>query len=286
MHDFILNNGNVLPAVGLGTFPMKASTLKYAVQYFVSQKAGLCSYILLDSARDYGNEADLGTCIEQVCLGMDIQRSDIFITTKIGNRQQKIYSEGIDIMYDIDQSLKDLKVEYIDMLLMHWPLPEYYIKTWRMMERVLQEGRVKNIGVCNFRVRHLKKLLEYADIVPAVNQIEIHPLRTAKKDVAFCHENGIQVQAYCPLGLMDNRIKNSNILKELAKKYGKTIPQIILRWDYQNGIASVPKSSSPERIESNYNIFDFNISEDDMSRIDNMNIDYKFYSESFYCPGY
>lgn len=282
----MLNNGNVLPPVGLGTFPMKASTLEYAVQNLAAPKSSLCGYILLDSARDYGNESDLGTCIEKICRGGDVKRKYLFITTKIGNRQQIIYDEGVDIRNDILHSLKSLKIDYLDMLLMHWPLPGYYIKTWKMMEKVLKEGLVKNIGVCNFRERHLKVLLEYADVVPAVNQIEIHPLRTAKKDVAFCRANGIQVQAYCPLGLMDSRIKNSGILNELAIKYGKTVPQIILRWDYQNGIASVPKSSSPERIASNFNIFDFDMSDDDISRIDNMNIDYKFYSESFYCPGY
>lgn len=284
METFELNNGNFLPAIGLGTFPMKHEIVKKAVAHLVENRKTDRGVVLLDTARDYGNESDLGIVLHDY-LGKS-KRENLFITTKIGNSQQMNYAKGGFIEADIECSLQNLRLEYVDMLLMHWPFPELYEKTWKLMEQIYKKGLVKNIGVCNFKIRHLERLLKVADVIPVVNQIELHPLRTAETDVAYCKKNGILVQAYCPLGLMDDSLKNSVILKTLASKYHKDIAQIILRWDFQNGIASVPKSSTLERIDSNFNIFDFCLSETEMEAIHLLNRDYKFYCESFYCPGY
>lgn len=284
----MLNDGNQLPAIGLGTFPMRRGVLDYAVSHFLKRNTKKADQkLLLDSARDYGNESDLGDSLSNIMLkDKNVRRENLFVTTKIGNAQQMLYAKGLSIEKDIECSLVNLKLDYVDLLLMHWPFPELYEKTWKLMERVHRSGMAKSIGVCNFQVRHLKRLLDFAELLPAVNQIEVHPLRTGKNDVEFCKLNRIQVQAYCPLGLMDDRIKENKLLKLLSAKYRKSIAQIILRWDYQSGIASVPKSSTADRIGCNFDIFDFRLTESEIAEIDSLNEDYKFYSESFYCPGY
>lgn len=286
MFYFTLNDGNKLPALGLGTFPMKKDVLDHAVKHFLSHTEACDSKLLLDSARDYGNEKDLGVSLSQLICKSVVSRERLFVTTKIGNRQQMRCTNSNSLIEDIKSSLRSLQLDYVDLLLMHWPLPDHYVYTWKMMEEVKNLGLARSIGICNFRIRHITKLLETSTIVPAVNQIEVHPLRTAKCDISFCQQQGIQVQAYCPLGLMDERIKNSQTLQKIANNHHKDIAQIILRWNFQNGLASVPKSSSPKRIDSNFSIFDFELSDSEISSIDAMNQDYKFYSESFYCPGY
>lgn len=286
MQAFELNDGNSLPAIGLGTFPMKSGTLNRAVDFFMNNHLNVQGRLLLDSARAYGNEKDLGKSLMRLFKKKVVKRENVFITTKISNGQQIAYNKGKPIEEDIKKSLSDLKLDCIDLLLMHWPYPNLYKNTWRLMENILKTGMVKSIGVCNFQERHLRSLLEDATFIPSVNQIEIHPLRTAKNDVAFCQRHRIQIQAYCPLGLMDNKIRSSAVLKQIAELHTKSIAQIILRWDYQQNIASVPKSSTPERIKSNFDIFNFELTDEEMRLIDSLNEDYKFYSESFYCPGY
>lgn len=286
MFCFTLNDGNKLPVLGLGTFPMKKEVLDYSVKYFVSNLRDGDSKLLLDSARDYGNEKDLGASLSQLRSKSIINREQLFITTKIGNVQQMECAGSDKMIESIKLSLSYLQLDYVDMLLMHWPLPDHYINTWKIMEEIKDLGLTKSIGVCNFRVRQMAELLEVATMFPAINQIEVHPLHTAREDIRFCQQQGIQIQAYCPLGLMDERIKNSLLLREIANVHHKDIAQVILRWNFQNGLASIPKSSSLKRIDSNFKIFDFELSDSEMCSIDAMNQNYKFYSESFYCPGY
>lgn len=277
MQHLTLINGVKIPQVGLGTWLMKNKELIKAVNSGIS-----IGYVGIDVARDYGNEKDMGDTLFNVSV-TGVSRRDLFITTKIGNMQQRNKQQEL---LDIDFSLRSLRIDYIDLLLMHWPYPDYFIKTWKIMEEIYKAGKTRAIGVCNFRERHLKKLFEECEIKPMVNQIEIHPLYTNKSLVKYCQERDIVVEAYCPLGLMDERIKSSKTLKNIAERHGKSIAQVILRWDVQQGLVPIPKSSSPERLRENVSIFDFALSEEEMAQIDSMNIDYKMYVESFYCPGY
>ena len=275
-----LQGNDLIPMQMLGTFPMKGNQLRKSVMG--AMRIGLRGF---DCARDYLNEIDLGVAINEACIKNNLTRANLFVTTKIGNQQQKNYVTHINFLQDIDTSLFNLKMEYVDLLLLHWPLPDYYIKTWKLLEELPYE-KVHNIGVCNFRKRHLVKLINNCGKKPALNQIEIHPLYVDWDTITFCQENGIAIQAYCPLGLMDSRLTQSDILNKLSFQYNKSIAQIVLRWHFQHGFLTIPKSSDPNRIKENGMIFDFELAKYEMGLIDGMNLCEKKYIESFYCPGY
>lgn len=273
-----LCNGVEIPSISMGTALINRKILRNVLLAATSY-----GFRCIDTARDYGNEPFIGKAMKAVQRKNGLKREDLFITTKIGNSQQSIgnISEQIDI------SLKSLHTDYLDLWLMHWPCPDHYIDTWHKMEEVYQSGKVRAIGVCNFRERHLHALIESGiDIMPMVMQVEYHPLRTIKPMIALCDECGIQVEGYSPLCLMDRRLVESEELKALAVKYNKTIPQIILRWNIQQGIIPVVKSATPHRLKENIDIYDFVLTSDEMELLFTMNEDYKFHVESVYCPGY
>lgn len=276
--SFVLSNGLVMPQIGLGTYQMDMETLLNVLLIGTSY-----GYRCIDTARDYGNEHLIGRTLKIVQKKNGLKRTDLFLTTKIGNYQQI----AGNIEQQIDISLKNLQTDYIDLWLMHWPYPEYYIETWHKMEDVYRSGKVRSIGVCNYRERHLYALIDSGiTIVPMVMQVEYHPLRTIKPMMSLCDKYGIQVEAYSPLCLMDRRLMESEILKLLSMKYNKTIPQIILRWNIQQGIIPIFKSVTPHRLKENINIYDFSLTSDEMELIFTMNEDYKFHPESINCPGY
>jgi diketogulonate reductase-like aldo/keto reductase len=274
----ILSNGVEMPSIGMGTYQMDRKTLQNVLLTGTSY-----GFRCIDTARDYWNEPLVGEAMKIVQRKNGLKREDLFITTKIGNSQQIIGN----IEQQIDISLKSLQTDYVDLWLMHWPYPGHYIETWHKMEKIYYSGKVRAIGVCNFRERHLNALIESGiSIMPMVMQIEYHPLGTIKPMIALCDKYGIQVEAYSPLCLMDKRLIESEKLKSLAVKYNKTIPQIILRWDIQQGIIPVFKSATPHRLKENINIYDFTLTSDEMELIFTMNEDYKFHPESINCPGY
>ena len=279
MDNITLSNGCEMPSISMGTALI-------ARKIFQNVLLAGTSYGIrcIDTARDYGNsELLIGEAMKLVQRKNGLRREDLFVTTKIGNSQQIIGN----IVQQIDISLKRLQTSYVDLWLMHWPYPDQYIENWHKMEEVYRSGKVRAIGVCNFRERHLNALIESdIAIMPMVMQIEYHPLRTVKPMIALCHKYGIQVEAYSPLCLMDKRLTESEILKSLAVKYNKTVPQIILRWDIQQGIIPVFKSTNPSRLKENINIYDFTLTSDEMNHIFAMNEDYKFHPESINCPGY
>lgn len=278
MDKITLNNGIEMPLVGMGTYQMDRKTLQNVLLTGTSY-----GFRCIDTARDYHNEPLFGETMKLVQRKNGLKREELFITTKIGNSQQIIGK----IKEEIDISLKSLQTDYVDLWLMHWPYPDNYIETWHKMEDVYHSGKVRAIGVCNFRERHLHALIESSIVImPMVMQVEYHPLRTIKPMIALCDKYGIQVEAYSPLCLMDKRLTESEILKSLAVKYNKTIPQIILRWHIQQGIIPVFKSATPHRLKENINIFDFTLTSDEMELIFTMNEDYKFHPESINCPGY
>lgn len=262
--DYELNNGVLIPAIGFGTWQTPdGQTAVDAVRTALA-----CGYRHIDTAAIYENEQSVGRGIEQ----SGIDRRDIFITSKLWNSER-----GYDsTLRAFDKSLADLGLEYLDLYLIHWPaVPKQFgdwqcinLDTWRAMERLYDEGRIRAIGVSNFMKHHLEPLMDAAVVVPAVNQIEYHPGMMQQETVDYCKAAGIVVEAWSPLGT--GRLLTNELLSRLAGKYGKTVAQLCIRWCLQNGTVPLPKSITPSRIESNLDVYDFKISEADMRAIDEM----------------
>jgi len=257
-----LNNGIEMPMIGLGTFPMNG--LKLAI---IVRKAVKMGYNSFDTSPAYGNEKWLGRGI-RLC---GKSRAALFITTKLSNSGQR----SGDIRSALQNSMSRLGIKYLDLYLMHWPNPETYLKSWKQMETLYKEGLVRAIGVCNFHEHHLESLLEIADVAPVINQVELHPLLSQANLVEFCKNSGTQITAYSPLARMNDKLIRNKVLIGIAKKYEKTVPQIVLRWDYQHQIISIPKSSNAVRLKQNISIFDFNLLEEEMDLINQLNIDFR-----------
>ncbi len=277
----ILSNGIHMPIMAMGTNWMTYDELVPIL------KAGIAAgFRAFDTARDYGNEPVVGKAIKTALNETGLKRSDVFITTKIGNGQQKLgnISEQIDI------SLNNLQTDYVDCWLMHWPYPNYYVKTWQEMENVyLNSTKVKSIGVANYQIRHFKHLLEDNPnrIAPMVHQMEYHPLRTTCELTSYMSTHHIKLQAYAPLCRLISPLKEATILKKLSEKYHKSLGQIILRWHVQQQyIMPIFKSYKPSRFQENIDIFDFTLSPEEMRAISDLNMDYKYHLESASCPGY
>ena len=273
-----LSNGVEMPSIIMATNWMDYPQLKEVV------KAGMkIGYRAFDTARDYGNEPIVGRVIKECLEELGIKRDEIFITTKIGNGQQKMGN----IEDQIDISLRNLQTDYVDCWLMHWPYPDYFVDTYHKMEKVYKTGKVKAIGMANYHVRHFEQLWkEGFDIAPHCVQFEHHPMRSANDIFEFCRSHNIAVQAYSPLCRMIDAIKKSSILNEIANKKGKTIGQVILRWHYQHRSVPCFKSLKPKRLAENFDIWDFELTQEEMAAINSMDCDYKYHLESASCPGF
>lgn len=262
METITLNNGVDMPVIGLGTFPMNKMPLVKNIRTAV--QAG---YTAFDTSSAYQNEKSVGWGVK-LC---GKKRENLFITTKISNIQQ-YRSDAATALKD---SLHKLKLSYVDLYLIHWPVPEKYLQTWKDMEKLYKDGLVRAIGVCNFHQHHIEKLLEIADIIPAVNQVELHPLLSQNELRTYCAKQGIQMEAYTPIARMDEKLVKNEVLLKIAANYKKTVVQIILRWDYQNGIIPIPKSANPERLKQNIDIFDFCLTDREMEAINELNQNYR-----------
>ena len=251
-----------MPVLGMGTYPLKGLKLARLVR-----KAVRLGYRSFDLATAYRNEKWFGRGL-RFC---GKHRKECFITTKLSNKDQR---RG-EVRAAFQGSLTRLGIKYLDLYLIHWPVPDLYVSSWKQMEVLYREGLVRAIGVCNFHEHHLKKLLENADVMPAVNQVELHPLLSQGNLVAFCKERGIQIEAYSPVARMHDKLIKNEILVSIANQHKRTVPQVILRWDFQHGIVSIPKSSHPARLKENIGIFDFNLSDEEMKLIDLLNIDFR-----------
>lgn len=278
MQAITLHNGIQMPPIIMSTNWMDYPTMKKVVS------AGLkIGYRAFDTARDYGNEHIVGKVLKECLAEQGLKREDIFITTKIGNSQQRM--GNIDEQINI--SLKKLQTDYVDCWLMHWPYPDHYIDTYHKMEKVYKEGKAKAIGMANYHVRHLEKLWDAGfDVAPHCAQFEHHPMRTADDIFDFCRKHNIAVQAYSPLCRMIDTIKNNDVLQAISQRTGKTIGQVILRWHYQHQSVPCFKSLKPKRLEENFNIWDFALTNEDMVLINSLDEDYKYHLESASCPGF
>ena len=255
-----LNNDRKMPLLGLGVY--KATGENEAENAIIS--AVKCGYRMIDTASAYKNEENVGRGIARC----GIPRKELFITTKIWNNAQRLG----DVEGAFQRSLDRLGLDYIDLYLIHWPVPGCYLSTWKEMEKILSSGRALSIGFSNFEIRHLEELRRVSGIVPAVNQIECHPLCYPKELIDYCQANGIQVQAYAPLAR--GAYLDHDVLCVMGTKYAHTPAQVGLRWAVQKGISVIPKSVHPDRIESNANIFDFSIDQEDMDLLDTLNENY------------
>jgi methylglyoxal/glyoxal reductase len=251
-----LNNGIKMPLLGLGVYDMHKKEAEDATNQALD-----LGYRLIDTASMYRNETEIGNAIRQ----SSVPRQDIFLTTKVNNLEQ-----GYDqTLRSYERSLKKLQTDYVDLYLIHWPIKATRKETWKALETIYQEKRVRAIGVANYLLPFLDELKEYSTITPALNQVEFSPYLYLEDLLKHCQSQYIQLQAYTPLvrGMKMNDPK----LQSLAKKYGKTPAQIILRWIIQLGVSAIPKSSNPARIKENFDIFDFEISPEDCQFINTFN---------------
>lgn len=255
----LLSNGVKIPSIGFGTYKSgddeeTAKIIKNALNL---------GYKMIDTASFYNNEVGIGNGIKE----SGIDRKDIFIVTKLWNDDHG-YDNTIEAF---NKSLNNLQVDYIDLYLIHWP-NKLNAETWRAFEHLYETGKVKAIGVCNFKVEHLEELKKTAKIMPMVNQVEIHPFSTKNNIINYCKDNNIKVVAWSPISR--GRVLSNDLMIDLSQKYKKSIVQIVLRWHMQKGVIPIPKSSNENRIKENMDIFDFEISSEDMKAIDSLDEGY------------
>ena len=256
-----LNNGVEIPMLGLGVFRMEEDKEAYNAV----RKAIDLGYRHIDTAMVYENEEPIGRAIRE----SGVNREDLFVTTKLWN---------VDIANDnaqraIETSLRKLGLDYVDLYLVHWPIEDKYVTVWRDMVKILQSRKAISIGVSNYTEKHLQEIINLKTHVPAVNQVELHPYLSQKPLVEFCTQHNIKVASWSPFCANKNNLLDEQSLKEIGEKYSKTAAQVVLRWNIERGLIVIPKSSNLTRQAENLDVFDFELTTDDMQRIDALNKD-------------
>lgn len=260
--NHVLSNAYKIPCIGYGTYKVNGEEAVSVIKAAID-----AGYRHIDTATFYGNEVEVGKAIHEC----GVAREELFITSKVWKTERGYESTKKSFL----KTLEDMQLEYLDLYLIHWPASfcqyenweEINLETWRAMTELYKEGKIKAIGVSNFHVHHLEALMR-TEVKPMVNQLEYHPGEMQEETVEYCKEHGILVEAWSPLGR--GRIFENELLLQLAEKYGKTLPQICLRWELQNGIIPLPKTMSEKRMKENLDIFDFEISKEDMKVLNTM----------------
>lgn len=253
-----LHNGVKMPQLGFGVFKVKngSETVESV------KKALEAGYRHIDTAAIYGNEEGVGQAIRE----SGIPREELFITSKVWNTEQGFEKT----LQAYEDSLKRLGTEYLDLYLIHWPGTNKYIDTWKALEKLYTDSRVRAIGVSNFHVHHLENLMNHTELKPVINQIELHPRLSQLEIREYCKKHDIKVEAWGPLG--QGNLINEPTINHIADKHGKTAAQVMIRWHLQNDIVVIPKSVTPSRIVENTQVFDFELSLDEMNQIDSLNL--------------
>ncbi|KJD46726.1 aldo/keto reductase [Paenibacillus terrae] len=260
-----LHNGVHMPWFGIGVFKVEeGSELVDAIKTAVKH-----GYRSIDTAAAYANENSVGQAIGEALQENNLSREDLFVTSKVWNAD--LGYEETRAAYEV--SLDKLGLDYLDLYLIHWPVQGKYKEAWRALESLYKEGRIKAIGVSNFQIHHLEDLMKDAEITPMVNQVEFHPQLTQTELLQFCQKNNIQMEAWSPL--MQGQLLDHAVLQDIATKYGKSVAQVILRWDVQQGVVTIPKSTKAHRIVENADIFDFELTQEDMDRIQALNANHR-----------
>lgn len=305
MNSVILSNGVEMPNIGLGTFPLYGDVLTNTL--YEAYKIG---YRLVDTADNYHNEIDLGESLDYLYSHSSATRKDMFLVSKIsddlypqgtidaGNNMGKYFWKSSSYMQEeqavkkvithkIEESLTSLHTDYLDLWLMHWPYPDYFEEIWYEMEQVYKQGKVRAIGLCNSRERHFDKLKKCCTVFPHVNQVETSPLNAKENLLECCSNNNVRCMVYSPLKSLSFHINGTydKYVDHLAAKYNKTKEQIVLKFHIQRGTVPIPKSTHASRLIANYNIFDFEISNQEMNILLSFNMDYQYMAESMRCPG-
>ncbi|WP_319005656.1 aldo/keto reductase [Mesobacillus subterraneus] len=257
-----LHNGVQIPALGLGVYKVEdGQQIEETIQTALD-----LGYRLIDTASFYQNEEGVGRAIRN----SSIPREDLFITTKVWNSEQGYEST----LKAFEESMDRLGLEVLDLYLVHWPVKGKYLDTWRALEQLYQEGRVKAIGVSNFNIHHLEDLLDHCKVKPVINQVELHPLLSQVELRNFCRDHDIKVEAWSPLSR--GRFLDEPVLGKIAEQHGKTPAQVILKWHLQNQIIPIPKSVTPSRLKENADLFDFKLDQKEMEEINGINKNQRF----------
>ncbi|MDO6655913.1 aldo/keto reductase [Anaerobacillus sp. 1_MG-2023] len=252
-----LHNGIKMPTLGLGVWKMENNEeVKNAVNAAID-----AGYKAIDTAAAYKNEEGVGAAIKQ----NGIAREELFITSKVWNDDQG-YESTIKAF---EETISKLGIETLDLYLIHWPVEGKYKETWRAMEKLYKDGRIRAIGVSNFHPNHLEDLMKDAEIKPMVNQVEFHPLLNQQELRDYCKQHSIQMEAWSPLA--QGKLLDHEVVKGIAKQHGKSTAQVIIRWDLEHEVVTIPKSSNPERIKQNFDVFDFELTTDNIRALDELN---------------
>ncbi len=268
-----LHNGVKMPWLGLGVWmAADGEEVQRAVRWAIE-----IGYRHIDTAAVYRNEVGVGQAIKD----SGIARDELFVTTKVWNANQGYETT----LAAFDESMKKLQLDYLDLYLIHWAVPGKYLETWRALEKLYRDGRVRAIGVANFMPEHLQDVMDHSEVKPMVDQVEFHPLLTQRALVEFCRANQIQLEAWSPL-FRGGEVLSDSAIVEIARTHGKTPAQVILRWDLQQEVITIPKSVHKERIQENSEVFDFTLSAEEMDRIAALDanrraIDYDPYNVDF-----
>ncbi len=290
-------SGNAIPAIGLGTFPFEGRVMADMVKDAV--KVG---YRLFDTADDYRGESGIGIAVSELCAD-GFRREDLFLQTKISDNNAHedeplkgiyfnpnskfMHRHSVDeiVREKVANSLSEMRTTYIDSLLIHYPFPDYLVDIWKTMVRLKDGGIVRYIGVSNFHERHIERLIKETGVVPDINEIYISPIGIKKEVVDYCDTHNILPMSYSPLMDIQLGKLTEDSLKPIMQKYSKTLAQIILRWNIERGCVPLPKTKNPNRLQENFDVFDFSLTADEVGLISSLNYDNQCLVESKICPG-